>query len=223
MAGHDMERGSNVSRNNSSNFRVVSNSWSNNNNRNPNTYQNLQAGSSTSGSNVAMGSNSTVGNNMSNVMGMGMGGMGMGMMFANPYNPLYWIQTVNFTIMQISQMIQIFGMSTTALGVTLLKMCKVILSALRAARKSKYMIWLQEKSKKSSLFKWSIIFFSMVVTSTVCNLVRAYIHRYCGCNSTSVGLLKMLDSLGLSHLLPTSPGIQTRSNTSYANFNNGSS
>jgi hypothetical protein len=199
VRGHD--NGSNGSRGTS--FRVVSNNSSNNG---QNGMRHGASGNGpvdgVTGSGGGM-SNATAGAGMG--MGMGMGyPMAMGM-YANPYNPLYWIQTVNFTIMQISQMIQIFGMSTTALGVSLLKVCQVIMSALRAARKSKYMIWLQEKSKKSSLFKWTIIFLSMLVTSTVCGLVKTYIHRFCGCNSTSTGLLKMMDSLGLAHLLPKFP------------------
>jgi hypothetical protein len=113
-----------------------------------------------------------MGMHMPYMMGMGMG-MG-GSVGGGGNNPIAWIYSINQMIYSVSYALDMIGMNSQAIQLLFHRLFQLYIDIVKYVKQSKVRKWLQEKSKKSKLFRIFIIVTSMVMTFQIVKLHKFY-------------------------------------------------
>ena len=157
-------------------------------------------GSTSSNNGYNRQNNMGMGGGMGGMGGYGMGGMGMGGMgmmgMMGMGNPLFYnIQQFQYSLMMMGQMVQMIGMSASALGSSVIKAIKLMKKCLIIISHSKYAKWVQTKSKQSKVFQTLLVVLSMFITSNIMNIIKYYVVMNSNClQSSSAGSGGVLSS-----------------------------
>lgn len=102
---------------------------------------------------------------MSNMMSMQGGGGGN--------NPIAWIYSINQMIYSISYALDMIGMNSQQIQNLYFRLYQIYENILEYIKSSKVRKWIQEKSKRSRLFRIFIICMTMIVSTQVARLLQA--------------------------------------------------